>query len=156
MYPDESKEMKDEMSHLLHQLDLGAGYHSIHRYDTFSQDLVEHYRSLLPDGGMIPIYEAQFSVKIKGSRFTLFCRNLPILEGGIGIGNDSTWDELHEVVRSLGWIIQAKARGRLWVAEVHLPCLYELEEDPINWVFDFIRYLAAAMVDSEANRPVGS
>jgi len=143
------------MPNLMHHHDLAAGYLSIHRIDIFSKPLVENYRTLLPYGGVVPIFDGQFTVKINGPRFTLLCRNVPIHEGGIGIGRDSTWSELHGIIKSLDWFIRAKPRDKLWVAEVHLPNLYELDDDdPINWVFDFVRHLAVAMATSETNAPV--
>ncbi len=147
---------RGEIPNLMHQHDLTTGYHSIHRYDMFSHALVENYRTLLPNGGLIPLSEGQFTVRINGPRFTLFCRRQPIHEGGIGIGRDSTWCELHGIIRNLGWVIRAKPRDRLWVAEVLLPSIYELEleDDPINWVFDFVRHLAVAMATSDSNAPL--
>ena len=143
------------MPSLMHHLDLSAGYCAIHRIDTFSQPLVEQYRTLLPYGGVIPIFGGQFSVGISGPRFTLLCKDVPIHEGGIGIGSDSTWSELHGIIKSLDWFIRAKPRDGFWVAEVPLPSLFELGEgDPIIWVFDFVRHLAAAMATSDTNAPV--
>jgi hypothetical protein len=141
------------MPNLMHQLDLTTGYHAIHRIDTFSRPLVDHYRMLLPHGGTVPIFAGQFHVGIKGPRFTLFYKNIPIHEGGIGIGCDSTWIELTGVIKGMDWTIEAKPRDGLWVAEVPLASIYELKEEPINWVFDFVRHLAVAMIHSDSNGP---
>ena len=138
----------------MHQLDLTTGYHAIHRIDTFSQPLVENYCHLLPHGGVVPIFEGQFNVAINGARFTLSYKNLPILEGGIGIGYDSTWIELHSVIKSLDWTLEAMPRDGLWLAEVPLASIYELKDEPINWVFDFIRHLAVAMIKTGSIGPV--
>jgi len=54
------------MPNLMHHHDLAAGYLSIHRIDIFSKPLVENYRTLLPYGGVVPIFDGQFTVKIKG------------------------------------------------------------------------------------------
>lgn len=143
-----------EMPKLLHQLDLSTGYHAVHRIDTFSQPLVDHYRNLLPFGGLVPVFEGQFWVSIRGPRFTLFHKDMPIHEGGIGIGCDSTWAELHGVIKDLDWTLEAIPRDGLWVAEIPLASIYELGEEPINWIFDFVRHLAAAMICSDSNRPV--
>ncbi len=144
---------RGEMPNLMHQLDLTTGYHAIHRIDTFSRPLVENYRNLLPYGGVVPIFEGQFNVCINGARFTLFYKNAPILEGGIGIGCDSTWIELHSVIKSLDWTLEATPRDGLWLAEVPLASIYELKNEPINWVFDFVRHLAVAMIESGSNGP---
>lgn len=154
MNPKKIQSNRFEMPKLLHQLDLSAGYHAIHRIDTFSQPLVDHYRSSLPNGGLIHIFEGQFWVSIRGPRFCLFHEDLPILEGGIGIGRDSTWDELHGVIKDLNWTLEAKPHDGFWVAEIPLESMYKLGEEPINWVFDFVRHLAAAMIGSDTNRPV--
>lgn len=138
----------------MHQLDLSTGYHAVHRIDTFSRALLNHYRMLLPHGGIVPVFEGQFNVHIKGPRFTLFYKDIPIEEGGVGIGCDSTWIELIGVIRNLGWTLEAKLRDGLWVAEVPLTTIYELKEEPINWVFDFVRHLAVAMIASDSNGPV--
>lgn len=145
---------KDEMPLLLHQLDLSTGYHAVHRLDTFSKPLVDHYRNLLPFGGLVPVFEGQFWVSIRGPRFTLFREDMPIHEGGIGIGCDSTWVELCGVLKDLDWTLEAKPTDGLWLAEIPLASIYELGEEPINWVFDFVRHLAAAMIVSDTNRPV--
>lgn len=142
------------MPNLMHQLDLSTGYHAVHRIDTFSQSLVDHYRKLLPFGGLVPAFEGQFRVSIRGPRFTLFYEDMPIHEGAIGIGCDSTWAEMHGVIKDLDWTLEANPRDGLWVAEIPLASIYELGEEPINWVFDFVRYLAAAMIRSDSNRPV--
>lgn len=142
------------MDKLLHHLDLSTGYHAIHRIDTFSQSLVNYYSKLLPYGGRIPHLEGPFHVNINGARFTILHNDDPVLEGGIGIGRDTTWIELHGIIKSLDWTLEAKPRDGLWVAEIPLASIYELGEEPINWVFDFVRYLAAAMIDSDSNRPV--
>lgn len=154
MNPNEITSTRGELPKLLHQLDLTTGYHTIHRIDTFSAPLVDHYRRLLPLGGLIPIFSGQFRVSIHGPRFTLFHQDLPIFEGGIGLGRDSTWIELHKIIKALDWTLEAKARDGLWVAEVPLAPINELEDEPINWVFDFVRHLAAAMITSDSNRPV--
>lgn len=107
---------------------------------------------LLPHGGIVPIYEGQFNVCINGPRFTLFHRERPILEGGIGIGRDSTWTELNGIVKDLNWTLEATPRDGLWLAEVPLASIYELKKEPINWVFDFVRHLGAAMIRSDSNR----
>lgn len=99
------------------------------------------------------MFAGQFSVEINGPRFTLFCRNEPILEGGIGIGCDSTWVELAGVIKQLKWTLEAKPRDGLWVAEVPLASIYQLDEEPINWVFDFVRHLAVAMIRLMSNPP---
>ena len=142
------------MSNLMHQLDLTTGYHAIHRIDTFSRPLVDHYRTLLPHGGIVPIFEGQFKVCINGPRFTLFHKDVPIHEGGVGIRRDSTWIELIAIIKDLHWALEAKPRDGLWVAEVPLASIYELKEEPINWVFDFVRHLAVAMLSSDSNKPV--
>lgn len=142
------------MPKLMHQLDLSTGYHAVHRIDTFSRLLVDQYRNLLPFGGLVPVFEGQFWVSIRGPRFTLFHNDMPIQEGGIGIGPDSTWHELHGVIKGLDWTLEADPRDGLWVAEIPLASIYELGEEPINWVFDFVRHLAAAMIESDPNRPV--
>jgi hypothetical protein len=139
---------------ILHQLDLTTGYHAIHRIDTLSQPLINHYRMLLPHGGIVPIFAGQFNVSINGPRFTLFYKDIPIQEGGTGIGCDSTWRELTGLIRGLGWHLEAKPRDGLWVAEVPLTTIYELKEEPINWVFDFVCHLAVAMFTSDSNGPV--
>lgn len=154
MKPENLMTKKGKIPNLMHQLDLTTGYHSIHLIDTFSRSLIENYRTLLPYGGVAPIFEGQFSVGISGTRFTLLYEGSPIYEGGIGIGYDSTWTELHDVIKGLNWTLEAKPREGLWLAEVPLPKLYELEEEPINWVFDFVRHLAAAMISSDSNAPV--
>ena len=142
---------RGEMPNLMHQMDLTTGYHAIHRIDTFSRPLVDHYRKLLPHGGIVPVFEGQFSVRINGPRFTLFHEDVPIHEGGIGIGCDSTWIELHGIIKDLDWTLEAKPRDGLWVAEVPLASIYQLKEEPINWVFEFVRHLAAAMISSHSN-----
>jgi hypothetical protein len=149
----EMTSIRGEMPKLMHQLDLSTGYHAIHRIDTFSRPLVDQYRKLLPHGGVIPIFEGQFSVCINGSRFTLFHNDKPIHEGGIGVGRDSTWIELTDIIKDLKWTLEAKPRDGLWVAEVPLASIYKLKDDPINWVFDFVRHLAAAMIASQSNEP---
>lgn len=143
-----------EMPKLLHHLDLTTGYHTVHRIDTFSQFLVQKYSKLLPDGGVIPFLKGQFHVRIDGPRFTMFHEDFPFHEGGIGIGRDSTWIELHSIIKDLDWTLQAKPRPGLWLGEVPLPYIYELKGAPINWVFDFVRHLAAAMITSDSNGPV--
>jgi hypothetical protein len=143
-----------KMPNLMHQLDLTTGYHAIHRIDTFSRPLLENYRNLLPYGGVVPIFEGQFSVSIKRSRFTLFHHYTPIHEGGIGIGCDSTWMELNNLIKSLGWTLEAEPRDGLWLAELPLASIYELKNEPINWVFDFARHLAVAMIESGSIGPI--
>ena len=138
---------------IMHQLDLTTGYHAIHRIDTFSRPLVDHYRKLLPHGGVIPIFAGQFTVRIQGPRFTLFHQGIPIHEGGVGIGRDSTWQQLHGIINDLDWTLEAQPRDGLWLGEIPLASIYELKEDPINWVFDFVRHLAVAMIGSDSNRP---
>lgn len=145
---------KGKMPNLMHQLDLSTGYHAVHRIDTFSEPLVNHYRMLLPHGGVVPVFEGQFSIRIKGPRFTLFYGDMPIEEAGVGIGCDSTWNDMVGVIKDLDWSLEAKPLDGLWVAEVPLDSIYRLKEEPINWVFDFVRHLAAAMVTSDSNRPV--
>lgn len=152
--PKEMTSDRSDTPKLMHHLDLTAGYHSIHRIDTFSRPLVEQYRKLLPYGGVIPIFEGQFTAYINGPRFTLFCWNKPILEGGIGIGCDSTWIELTNIITDLDWTLEARPRDGLWVGEVPLEAIYKLKNDPINWVFDFVRHLAAAMITSQSNESV--
>lgn len=154
MHSNEIKSIKGEMPKILHQIDLSTGEYEVHRFDTFSQPLVNHYRSLLPDGGLIPIHEGQFWVSLRGPRYTLFHHDAPIHEGGIGMGRDTTWNELCGVIKDLNWTLEAKHHDGLWVAEIPLESIYNLGEEPINWVFDFVRHLAAAMITSETNRPV--
>lgn len=143
-----------EMSKLLHHLDFTTGYHAIHRIDTFSRGLVHHYGKLLPYGGSVPFISGQFKVHIDGPRFTMFHKDFPFHEGGIGIGRDLTWIELHGIIKSLDWTLEAKPRPGLWLGEVPLPYMYELRREQIYWVFDFLRHLAAAMIASHSNRPV--
>lgn len=143
-----------DMPDLMHQLDLSTGYHAVHRVDTFSRPLVDHYRMLLPHGGVVPVFEGQFNVRIKGPRFTLLYNDMPIEEAGVGIGCDSTWIGLTRVIKDLDWTLEAKPRDGLWVAEVPLESIYQLKHEPINWVFDFVRHLAVAMIDSDSNRLV--
>jgi hypothetical protein len=81
-------------------------------------------------------------------------KDIPIQEGVTGIGCDSTWSELTGLIRDLGWHLEAKPRDGLWVAEVPLTTIYELKEEPINWVFDFVCHLAVAMIASDSNGPV--
>lgn len=138
---------------LLHQLDLTTGYHAIHRIDTFSPSLVNIYRKLLPHGGRVPRVIGQFRVRIDGPRFTIFHHDCPILEGGIGTGRNWTWIELHRLIKSLDWTLEARPRPGLWLAEVPLPCLYKFKRNQTFWIFDFLRHLAAAMITSESNWP---
>lgn len=100
----------------------------------------------------MPIFEGQFNVCIIGPRFTLFHRGVEIHCGGIGIGRDSTWVHLHGIIKSLGWTLQAKPRDGLWLGEIPLASIYELKEEPINWVYDFVRHLAVAMISSDSGR----
>lgn len=154
MKPKKIRSGRSENPQLLHQLDLTTGYHTIHRIDAFSPPLVDTCRGLLPHGGLLPIYNGQFNVSIRGPRFTLFHYTTKIHEGGIGIGCDSTWIELHGIIENLGWTLEANPRDGLWLAEIPLSNIYDLEDEPIDWVFDFLRHLAAAMVSSDSNRPV--
>lgn len=152
--PNEMTSNRGEIPKLLHHLDLTTGYHTIHRIDTFSRSLVDHHRKLLPSGGWVPHFAGQFRVSIKGPRFTLFHKDCPIHEGGIGMGRDMTWIELHGIIKDLDWTLEATPRPGLWVAEIPLSYIYELKGAPINWVSDFVRHLAAAMIASDSNRPV--
>lgn len=138
---------------LLHQLDLTAGYHAIHRIDTFSPRLVDVYRKLLPYGGRVPRVMGPFRVSINGPRFTIFHRECEILEGGIGIGRDWTWIELHNLIKNLDWTLEARPRPGLWLAEVPLPSVYKLKRKQTFWIFNFLRHLAAAMITSDSNNP---
>jgi hypothetical protein len=142
------------MPKVLHHLDLTTGYHTIHRIDTFSQCLVNKYSKLLPDGGDVPFLRGQFQIRIEGPRFTMYHEDFPFYEGGIGIGRDSTWIELHGIIEDLDWTLEAKPRPGLWLGEVPLPYMYELRREQVYWIFDFLRHLAAAMIASHSNRPV--
>jgi len=138
---------------LLHHLDLTAGYHAIHRIDTFSPRLVEIYRILMPYGGKVPRVMGPFSIAIEGPSFTLLHRECPILIGGIGRGHDRTWIDLISLIKELDWTPEAEPRQGLWLAEVPLPSLYLLKRNQTVWIFDFLRHLAAAMITSETNTP---
>lgn len=143
-----------EFPKLLHHLDLAAGYHAIHRIDTFSLRLVEECRLLLPRGGLVPRVDGPCSVRISGPTFGLYYRERLILTGGIGRGRDSTWWKLRAVMKDYDYTLEEKARPGLWLAEVPLPCIYELKRRQTYWIFDFLKHLAAAMIVSEKNRPV--
>lgn len=58
-------------------------------------------------------------------------------------------------MRMYNYTLEAEPRPSLWLAEVPLPSLYMVKQGEVFWVFDFLRYLAAAMVTSETNGPVG-
>jgi len=139
----------------MHQLDLTTGYHAIHRIDTFSERLVNKYGKLLPSGGIIPFLRGQFQIRIDGPRFTMYHEDFPFYEGGIGIGRDVTWIDLHGIIKEMDWTLEAKPCDGFWLGEVQLPYMYDqLEKEQIYWIFDFLRHLAAAMIASDSNSPL--
>lgn len=142
------------MPKLLHHLDLAAGYHSIHRIDTFSPRRVNECRKLLPNGGRVPRVAAPCHVTMVGPLFNLYYRDSLILTGGVGRGRDSTWRRLLRTMRMYNYSLEAAPRPGLWLAEVPLPSLYMVKDGEVSWVFDFLRHLAAAMITSDSNRPV--
>jgi len=107
--------MEEEIPKLLHQTDLTTGYHAIHRIDTFSRSLVGECEKLLPYGGSLPFGDGHFRICIDGPRFTLLYKDIPIHEGGIGVGRDATWSELHGIIKGLNWTLEARHRPGLWL-----------------------------------------
>ena len=57
-------------------------------------------------------------------------------------------------MREHDYTLEAELHHGLWLAEVPLPSLYQLKRYSYGWIFDFLRYLAAAMITSEKNKPV--
>ena len=153
MKPRNTERMDNYNPNLLHHIDLTAGYRAIHRIDTFVPHRVEECRALLPDGGLVPRVKGSFHVEIDGPFFTLFHTYYPILGAGIGRGRDCTWKRLLLLMKEYDYTLEADLHHGLWLAEVPLPRLYQLKIY-YGWIFDFLRYLAAAMITSEKSKPV--
>ncbi len=144
MKPKNAKQKPEKIQHVI----LSNGYRQTHCISTMRAKDLERCRRLLPGGGRIPKIDKRFHVVISGAKFLVIRCACPILVGGIGRGQDSTWDELTSLLDDLGQDYQGCPHPRLWLAVVLLPAIAAFEDDEVRWMYDFQRHLAAAMFQS--------
>lgn len=144
----------DQPSRKIQHVILSNGFRATHCMSTLNPRNLEMCRHLLPDGGPVPWIEEPYHVTIEGPKFTLFRHSCPILAGGIGRGNDRTWKQLISLLDLFDQTYRGKPHPKLWLAIVLLPTITAFAPEEVQWMFDFQRHLAAAMFNSDANKPV--
>jgi hypothetical protein len=131
---------------ILHHITLSSGHVATHRLDVFAPGAVAACKALLPTGGPVPAFPA-FRVEIAGPVFTIYRGREPIVTCGLGNGPEGPWRELCNLQRKFLPVEASRPlRGR-WLAVVLLPSLLTTARSDIEWLGDFERVLAAAMLE---------
>ncbi|MHB1308426.1 MAG: hypothetical protein ACYC23_15215 [Limisphaerales bacterium] len=129
---------------LIHHVTLQTGPTATHRLDLLPAPMVAACRELLPHGGQIPGFAA-FRVEIHAPVFTMFRGAAPLLTAGWGQGPDETWAALVELQQQFAEV-KATCPASRWLAVALLPGLALTARDDLDWLGDFERCLAAAML----------
>jgi len=129
---------------LLKHVSFLTGDCASHRIDLLAPQAVAACRSLLPDGGQVPLVNG-FCVEIHGSTFGFTRLGVPIAFCGIGRGLDEMWDLLWDM-QYLYAPVNAQVPGGRWLGEVLFPGIGACTREEISWIADFSLTLAAAIL----------
>ena len=135
---------------LLSHITLTTGHLSVHRLDTLDPAAVAACRALLPSGGPVPGFPA-FRVEIHGPLFTVYRGREPLVSCGLGRGRDATWERLSALDAQFRGLMGASQPiapppAGPWLAVAILPPLGLLTGSDVQWLGDFERCLAAAIL----------
>lgn len=129
---------------LVHHVTLATGHVAIHRLDTLDTGAVDACRALLPHGGQVPGFPA-YRVEIHGPLFTIYRGREPLVTCATGNGQSDVWECLVELQSKFCPVKADAPKGR-WLAVALLPSLVNTPQADIQWLGDFERCLAAAML----------
>lgn len=132
----------------LHHITLATGHVTTHRLDTLASAAVEACKKqMLPTGGQIPALPA-FRVEISGEVFTIYRSRDRIVTCGLGSGPKGPWKELRDLQEQFLPVKAIQPKKGRWLAVVLLPGLLTTARSDIEWLGDFERVLAAAMLEN--------
>ena len=131
---------------LIHHFTLATANRATHRLDTLAPHAIDACRALLPVGGIIPEVAPGWTVAVCETVFTVFFGVLPIVTCGIGEGADKTWESLCELQAKFAPVVVSTPPATRWLGVVLLPGIAQLSRDDFDWLADFERCMAAAML----------
>ena len=128
-----------------------TGQSVLHRLDTLNPEVVESCRSLLPHGGQIPGLPA-FNVQVTQNVFTILRgREIPVVTCGVGNGRNDMdcWEAVIDLQKQFypDRKITNPPKGR-WLVVAILPGIALTAKTDIDWLADFERCMAAAIIKS--------
>ena len=139
---------------LLNHITPLTGNSVLHRLDTLDADVVKMCESLLPIGGSIPTLPA-FNVQVTKNIFTILRGgDMPVVTCGVGNGPEDMelWNSVIDLQKMFAEEIKTDEppKGH-WLTVALLPGLALTAKTDIDWLADFERCMAAAIINQKSN-----